>query len=92
MLFRKRRLAAAILAPATIDRGGARRGRGGDPGIGEAYPPPSIHLLCTAAANSGTLEGSVCALPFGVTTAPNSYSATIAVGKAGAAGAPSLSR
>jgi hypothetical protein len=28
----------------------------------------------------------VCALPFGVTTAPNNYSATIAVGKAGSAG------
>ena len=28
----------------------------------------------------------MCALPFGVTTAPNSYTATIAVGKAGAAG------
>jgi hypothetical protein len=51
------------------------------------YLPPSIHLLCTPAANSGTLEGSVCALPFGVTTAPNSYTATIAVNKAGAAGA-----
>jgi len=51
------------------------------------YPPPSIHLLCTAAANNGTLEGSVCALPPGVTTAPNSYTATIAAGKAGAAGA-----
>jgi hypothetical protein len=46
------------------------------------YPPPSIHLLCTA----GTLEGSVCALPPGVTTAPNSYTAAIAVSKAGSAG------
>jgi hypothetical protein len=52
-----------------------------------AYPPPSIHLLCSAAANDGTVEGAVCVLPFGVTTAPNAYSATIAVGKAGAAGA-----
>jgi hypothetical protein len=43
----------------------------------------SVRLLWTAAANSGTLEGSVCALPFGVTTAPNNYSATIAVSKAG---------
>jgi large repetitive protein len=51
-----------------------------------AYRPPSIHLLCTAAANDGTLEGSTCVLPPGMTTAPN-YSATIAVGKAGAAGA-----
>ena len=50
------------------------------------YPPPSIHLLCSAAANGGTLQGSVCELPPGQTTAPNSYSAAIAVSKAGAAG------
>ena len=49
-----------------------------------AYPPPSVHLLCSAAANQGTLEGSVCVLPFGVTTPPNSYSATIAVSNPGA--------
>ncbi|HEY6789099.1 MAG TPA: Ig domain-containing protein [Trebonia sp.] len=57
------------------------------PASATTYPPPSIHLLCTAAANNGTLEGSVCALPPGVTTAPNAYSATIAVSKAGSAGA-----
>ena len=51
------------------------------------YPPPSIHLLCSAAPTDGTVEGTVCVLPFGVTTAPNAYSATIAVSKAGAAGA-----
>jgi hypothetical protein len=51
-----------------------------------AYPPPSIHLECTAAVNGGTLEGGVCVLPAGQTTAPNSYSTTIAVAKAGAAG------
>ena len=50
------------------------------------YPPPSIHLLCSAAANDGTLEGGVCVLPSGQTTAPNNYSATIAVSKAGAVG------
>ncbi len=33
------------------------------------------------------MEGTVCVLPPGVTTAPNSYSATIAVSKTGAAGA-----
>jgi hypothetical protein len=49
------------------------------------YPPPTLRLLCTAAANQGTLEGSVCALPFGQTTAPNNYSATIAVRKTGVA-------
>ena len=57
------------------------------PASAKPYPPPSIHLVCSAAANDGTLEGSVCVLPPGVTTAPNNYSATIAVGKAGAAGA-----
>ena len=51
------------------------------------YRPPSIRQVCTAAANGGTLEGSTCVLPPGVTTAPNSYSATIAVTKTGAAGA-----
>jgi hypothetical protein len=56
------------------------------PASAKTYPPPSIHLLCTAAPTNGSLHGSVCALPFGVTTAPNNYSATIAVRKAGAAG------
>jgi len=56
------------------------------PASAKPYPPPSIHLLCSAAPTSGTLHGSVCALPPGVTTAPNNYSATIAVSKAGAAG------
>jgi hypothetical protein len=51
-----------------------------------AYPPPSIHLLCTA-ANGEALHGTICALPPGMTTAPNNYSATVAVSKAGAAGA-----
>jgi hypothetical protein len=82
--FGKRRLTGAILAPATIVA--AALGAAASPASAKAYPPPSIHLLCTATANSGALQGSVCALPFGVTTAPNNYSATIAVGKAGAAG------
>jgi hypothetical protein len=56
------------------------------PASATSYPPPSIHLGCTAAPTSGTLEGSVCVLPFGVTTAPNNYSETIAVTKRGAAG------
>jgi large repetitive protein len=52
------------------------------------YPPPSIHLVCGAAANGGTLQGgSLCVLPPGMTTAPNSYSAAITVTKAGAPGA-----
>jgi hypothetical protein len=44
-----------------------------------------INLLCSAAANGGTLEGRVCVLPFGVTTAPNAYSAAIAVSNPGPA-------
>jgi len=56
------------------------------PASAKTYPPPSIHLVCSATANHGTLEGSLCVLPPGVTTTPNSYSATIAVSKAGAAG------
>ncbi len=56
------------------------------PASAKTYPPPSIHLLCTAAPTSGALHGSVCALPSGQTTAPNAYSATIAVSKVGAAG------
>ena len=89
MIFGKRRLAAAILAPATIAAAALGATAAATPAAAApaTYPPPSIHLLCTAAANDGTLEGSVCALPFGVTTAPNSYTATIAVRKAGAAGA-----
>ena len=51
------------------------------------YRPPSIRQVCTAAANGGTEEGSACVLPPGVTTAPNSYSASIAVTKTGTAGA-----
>jgi len=56
------------------------------PASAKPYPPPSIHLLCTAAANQGTLEGTVCVLPFGVTTAPNAYSGTLAVSRLGSAG------
>jgi large repetitive protein len=51
------------------------------PALGWDYP--GVQLLCTAAANHGTLEGSVCVLPFGQTTAPNAYSATIAVNNQG---------
>jgi len=57
------------------------------PASAKTYPPPRITLACSAAANDAALEGTVCVLPPGVTTAPNAYSATIAVGKAGSAGA-----
>ena len=75
MVFRKRIRAAALLAPVGIIAAALAVATTATPASAKPYPPPSIHLLCTAAANSGTLDGSVCALPFGVTTAPNSYSA-----------------
>ncbi len=46
------------------------------------YRPPSIRQVC-----GGTAESSVCVLPPGVTTAPNSYSAAITVTKTGITGA-----
>jgi Putative Ig domain len=76
---------AALTLAATVSMVAALAGVAAGPASAN-YRPPSIHLLCTA-ANGGTLEGSVCVLPPGQTTAPNNYSATIAVGKSGAAGA-----
>jgi len=61
------------------------------PASAKPYPPPSIHLLWTAAPGGGALRGSVCALAPGQTTAPDNYSATIAVSKADAAGAITVS-
>jgi hypothetical protein len=85
VVFRKRRLSVAILAPVTMIAAALGTAAAAAPAWAN-YPPPSIHLTCTT-ANGGTLEGSRCALPPGVTTAPNNYSATIAVTRAGAAGA-----
>jgi hypothetical protein len=53
------------------------------PAAAKTYPPPAIHLQCTAAPVNGALHGSVCALSFGQTTAPNAYSQTIAASKVG---------
>jgi hypothetical protein len=78
---------AALTLAAMVSTAATLAGVAAGPASAKTYPPPSIHLLCTAAANGGALHGSVCALPPGQTTAPNSYSATIAVSKAGAAGA-----
>ena len=78
---------AALILAAMVSTAPILAALAAGPASAKPYPPPSIHLLCTAAANGGTLHGSVCALPPGVTTAPNNYSATIAVSKAGAAGA-----
>ena len=85
MVFRKRRLTVAVLALVTMIGVALGTAAAASP-ASAAYPPPSIHLTCTA-ASGGTLEGSRCALPYGVTTAPNNYSATVAVTRAGAAGA-----
>ena len=48
-----------------------------------AWDDSSIQLMCTAAADGATLEGSMCVLPFGQTTAPNNYSATIKLNNQG---------
>jgi hypothetical protein len=56
------------------------------PASAKTYPPPAIHLLCATAPVNGAVHGSICALPFGQTTAPNAYSQTIAVSRVGSAG------
>jgi len=78
---------AVLTLAAAVTTAAALAGVAAGPASAKPYPPPSIHLLCSAAANGGMLEGGVCVLPPGVTTAPNNYSATVAVSKAGAAGA-----
>jgi large repetitive protein len=83
----RRTLKAALTLAATVSTVAAVAAVAtAGPASAKPYPPPSIHLLCSAAANGGTPEGGVCVLPSGQTTAPNNYSATIAVSKAGAAG------
>ena len=83
-----RRITKALLTlTATMSMAATLAAVAAGPALAKPYPPPKISLACSAAANDGTLEGSVCVLPFGVTTAPNAYSATIAVGKVGAVGA-----
>ena len=83
----RHRTKAALTLAAAVPMAATLAGLTAGPASAKPYPPPSIHLLCTAAPTNGALHGSVCALPFGQTTAPNNYSATIAVSKAGAAGA-----
>jgi large repetitive protein len=82
----RRTTKAALSLAATVTMAAALAGLAAGPASAKPYPPPSIHLLCTAAPTNGALHGSVCALAFGQTTAPNAYSATIAVSKAGSAG------
>jgi large repetitive protein len=82
----RRRTKGALSLAATVTMAAAFAGLAAGPAWAKPYPPPSIHLLCTAAPTNGALHGSVCALASGHTTAPNAYSATIAVSKAGSAG------
>ena len=77
---------AALTFAAAVTMTVALAGVAAGPASAKPYPPPSIHLLCTASPVNGALHGSVCALPFGQTTAPNNYSATIAVSRVGTAG------
>ena len=77
---------AVLTLAAAVSLAAALAGVAAGPAAAKPYPPPSIHLLCTAAPTNGALHGSVCALTSGQTTAPNNYSATIAVSKVGAAG------
>jgi hypothetical protein len=79
---------AAFTLAAAASMAAALAGVAAGPAAARPYPPPSVHLLCTAAPTSGVLHGSVCVLPFGQTTAPNSYSATIAATKVGLASFP----
>ena len=84
----RRTMKALLTLAATISMAATLAGMAAGPAsAASSYPSPKISLLCSAAANDGTLEGTVCVLPFGVTTAPNAYSATIAVSKVGAVGA-----
>ena len=83
----RRTTKAAFTLGAAVSLATALAGVAAGPAAAKPYPPPSIHLLCTAAPTDGALHGTVCALASGQTTAPNAYSATIAVSRAGAAGA-----
>jgi hypothetical protein len=79
-----RRITKAVLTPAAVMiLAAALAGVAAGPAAAKPYPPPSIHLLCTAAPTNGALHGSVCALAPGQTTAPNAYSTTVAVSKTG---------
>jgi len=77
---------AALTLASTVATMAALAGVTAGPASATTYPPPSIHLGC-ATASGETQDGTVCVLPPGVTTAPNSYSAAIAVSKTGITGA-----
>jgi hypothetical protein len=52
----------ALTLAATVTMVAALAALAAGPASAKPYPPPNIHLRCTAAANGGTLHGSVCAL------------------------------
>jgi hypothetical protein len=84
----RRPIKGLLTLVATIGTAATLAGAAAGPASAAAsYPPPRISPACSAAANDATLEGTVCVLPSGVTTAPNAYSATVAVSKVGAVGA-----
>jgi Putative Ig domain len=80
-----RRTTRAVLTLAAAASTAAALALAAGPASATTYPPPSIHLAC-ATANGETMDGTLCVLPFGQTTAPNNYSATIGVTKRGTAG------
>ena len=77
---------AGLTLAATVSTAAALAAVAAGPASAKTYPPPAIHLLCATAPVNGVVHGSVCALPFGQTTAPNNYSQTIAVSRVGLAG------
>src|SRR6516164_5164666 len=79
----RRTTKAALTLSAAVSMATVLAGVAAGPAAAKPYPPPSVHLLCTAAPTNGTLHGSVCVLPFGQTTAPNNYSETIGATKVG---------
>jgi large repetitive protein len=74
---------AALTLASMVSMVAALAGVAAGPAWAKPYPPPKIHLLCSA---PDTTAGAVCVLPSGVTTAPNAYSAAIAVSRVGTAG------
>ena len=82
----RRRTKAALTLAAAASTAAALAGVAAGPASAKTYPPPAIHLLCATAPVNGAVHGSICALPFGQTTAPNAYSQTIAVSRVGTAG------
>jgi large repetitive protein len=72
---------AALALAGRLAISGTAAAAGAGPALASEY---GIQLLCSASANGGTpvvtSQGSLCVLPFGQTTAPNTYSATIAHG------------